>query len=193
MGQFPQPHWAVSPLLLWLFSSQNIHNWMCSVRTSSNTIFKGKHLVVLSWWITNKIWGICIFSGKALSKRFLHSVGQGVNNGLKIVVCLGKNVNVSKHYHYPELCGRNIVMGDVEYYRDHSNTQFWVEGFNCIIIVNLIFKSYTIVTYCKNPSIVRMFLCGVGSSNIANSVWMRQLLHMTVHKLLSRLCLSIKK
>ena len=46
---------------------------------------------------------------------FFISVGQGVNNGLKIVVCLGKNVNVSKHYQ--ELCRQNIVMGNVEYYR----------------------------------------------------------------------------
>ena len=55
------------------------------------------------------------FPGSALSKRFLHSVGQEVNNGLKIVVCLGKNVNASKHYQ--ELCCQNIVTGDVEYYR----------------------------------------------------------------------------
>jgi hypothetical protein len=64
-----------------------------------------------------KFGGFAFFPGKALSKRFLPSVGQGVNNGLMIVVCLGKNVNVSKHYHYPELCCQNIVMGDVEYYR----------------------------------------------------------------------------
>jgi hypothetical protein len=62
-----------------------------------------------------KFGGFAFFPGKALSKRFLHSVGQRVNNGLKIVVCLGKNVNVSKHYQ--ELRRQKIVMGDVEYYR----------------------------------------------------------------------------
>ena len=62
-----------------------------------------------------KFGGFAFFPGKALSKRFLHNVGQRVNNGLKIVVCLGKNVNGSKHYQ--ELRRQNIVMGDVEYYR----------------------------------------------------------------------------
>ena len=62
-----------------------------------------------------KFGGFAFFPGKALSKRFLHNVGQRVNNGLKIVVCLAKNVNGSKHYQ--ELRRQNIVMGDVEYYR----------------------------------------------------------------------------
>jgi len=74
----------------------------------------------IRWWCGDesqtKFGEFAFFPGKALSKRFLHSVGQGVNNGLKVVVCLGKNVNIPKHYHYPELCGLNIVMGDVEYY-----------------------------------------------------------------------------
>jgi len=73
------------------------------------------------WWCCGdesqtKFGGFAFFPGKALSKRFLHSVGHVVNNGLKIVVYLGKNINVSKHYHYPELCSQNIVMGDVEYF-----------------------------------------------------------------------------
>ena len=72
------------------------------------------------WWCCGdesqtKFGGFAFFPGKALSKRFLHNVGQRVNNGLKIVVCLGKNVNGSKHYQ--ELRRQNIVMGDVEYYR----------------------------------------------------------------------------
>jgi len=62
-----------------------------------------------------KFGGFAFFPGKALSKRFLRNVDQRVNNGLKIVVCLGENVNGSKHYQ--ELRRQNIVMGDVEYYR----------------------------------------------------------------------------
>ena len=62
-----------------------------------------------------KFGGFAFFPGKGLSKRLLHSVCQGLKYGLKIVVCLGKNVNGSKHYQ--ELRRQNIVMGDVEYYR----------------------------------------------------------------------------
>jgi hypothetical protein len=62
-----------------------------------------------------KFGGFAFFPGKGLSKRLLHSVCQGLKYGLKIVVCLGKNVNICNHY--PELCQQNIVMGDVEYYR----------------------------------------------------------------------------
>jgi hypothetical protein len=58
--------------------------------------------------------GFAFFPGKRLSKRLLRQVGQGVRNGSKISVCLGKNVTVPKHY--KEICWQNIVMGGVEYY-----------------------------------------------------------------------------
>ena len=59
--------------------------------------------------------GFAFFPGKRLSKRLLRQVGQGVRNGSKISVCLGKNVTVPKHYE--EICWQNIVMGGIEYYR----------------------------------------------------------------------------
>jgi len=60
--------------------------------------------------------GFAFFPAKGLSKRLLPQVGEAVSNGLKICVCLSKNIKV------PKVCGReirrrNIVMGDVEYYR----------------------------------------------------------------------------
>ena len=76
-----------------------------------------------------KFGGFAFFPGKALSKRFLHNVGQRVNNGLKIVVCVGKN---APSEHSDGRCG---ILSE----NDHSNTQFWVKEFNCIIIVNSIF------------------------------------------------------
>ena len=54
-------------------------------------------------------WEDLHFLAKALPKEFLHRVGQGVNNGLKIAGCLWKNVDVPKHY--SELCWQNIVIG----------------------------------------------------------------------------------
>ena len=60
--------------------------------------------------------GFAFFPAKGLPKRLLPQVGHAVTNGLKISICLSKNIKV------PNVCGqeilrRNIVMGDVEYYR----------------------------------------------------------------------------
>ncbi len=60
--------------------------------------------------------GLHFFPAKGLSKKLLPQVSEAVSNGLKICVCLSKNIKV------PKVCGgeirrRNIVMGDVECYR----------------------------------------------------------------------------
>jgi hypothetical protein len=60
--------------------------------------------------------GFAFFLAKGLSKRLLPQVGQAVSNGLKISICLSKNIKVPKVCGQ-EICRRNIVMGDVEYYR----------------------------------------------------------------------------
>lgn len=55
------------------------------------------------------------FPGKKLTKGFIRRHFQDLNNGLKLAVCLGRNVNVPKQY--PELCSQNMVMGDNEHYQ----------------------------------------------------------------------------
>ena len=45
----------------------------------------------------------------------LHKIGQGVLSGLKISVCLARNLNIPNEY--KELMWQNVVMGDAEYYQ----------------------------------------------------------------------------
>jgi hypothetical protein len=62
-----------------------------------------------------KFYGFAFFPGKHLSKMLLHKIGQGVLSGLKISVCLARNLNIPNEY--KELMWQNVVMGDAEYYQ----------------------------------------------------------------------------
>ena len=62
-----------------------------------------------------KFYGFAFFPGKHLSKVLLHKIGQDVQSGLKISVCLARNLNIP--YEYKELMLQNVVMGDAEYYQ----------------------------------------------------------------------------
>ena len=62
-----------------------------------------------------KFYGFAFFPGKHLSKVLLHKIGQDVQSGLKISVCLARNLNIPNEY--KELMLQNVVMGDAEYYQ----------------------------------------------------------------------------
>lgn len=121
-------------------------------------------------------------SWKLLPKVLLYKVHQGVQNRLNIAVCFASYEHVPSQY--------GIVMGDVHYYQkllSGTCTNGLGVWFAFVLIIQLI------VIYFKYSSIVSILLCGFGSSKITVYVQTHQLLHITVHKLLSWLCLSIKK